>query len=178
MQAPTKSQMLVVMRHPIGAGLSALALLAFLAFVLSTMDGGATGVRDGDRRVLEIRAESAPLIASDLAQIQERRRRAGLGYARDTDALVAAWLRQFDTGERHDMREWSEYHGAHASATATRFVVETSSGPGADGWYRLEVDRRAGRVERTCGGEPTPGCVRGRWPADSHGLSDRYLLWR
>jgi hypothetical protein len=58
---------LVAVRHPIGAGVSLVALLALLAFTLSTLDEGPGAVHDGNRRVREIRASSAPLIASDLA---------------------------------------------------------------------------------------------------------------
>jgi hypothetical protein len=178
MQAPTKMQMLVLVRHPLGAGASALALLALLAFVLSGLDDDGGGVRDGDQKVREIRASSAPLIASDLAGFQERRRREGRAYARDTEALVSAWLGQFEADERRGMRDWTEYHGVLASATASGFVVETSSAPGTDGWYRLKVDRRAGRIRATCGGTPAPGCRRGRWRIGSHGLNKRYLLGR
>jgi len=170
--------MLVLVRHPLGAGAMLLSLALLAAFLLSTLDEPSGAVRDGDRRVLEIRATSAPLLASDFAGFQERRRREGRGYARGTDALVAAWVRQFEPRERDEMIEWSRYHGTHASATRRGFVVETSSGPGASGWYRLEVDRRAGTVERTCGGDPAPTCRKGRWPKDAHGAVDSYLLGR
>lgn len=166
--------MLVLVRHPIGAGAGVLGLLTLALLVLSTLDGRADGVRGGDRRVLEIRAESASLIASDLAGFQERRRREGRGYARGTEALVSSWLTQFDRRERGGMRDWTEYHGVHASASGSRFVVETSSGPGTDGWYRLTVDRRAGRVTARCGGDPAPGCSRGRWRIGTHGLPRSY----
>ena len=71
--------MVMLVRNPIGAGLSLLAIVAFAAFVLSTLVGGGGAVRDGNRRVHEIRASSAPLIASDLAGFQERMRRQGQG---------------------------------------------------------------------------------------------------
>jgi hypothetical protein len=170
--------MLVVVRHPIGAGVSLVALLAVLAFLLSLLEGGAGGVHDGDRRVREIRAGSATLIASDLAGFQERMRRDGRGYARDTDALVDAWLTQFPRRDRHQMRDWTGYHGVEASATSSGFVIETMSAPQADGWYRLEVERRAARILATCGGSPAPGCVGGRWRIQAHGLPASYLLGR
>jgi hypothetical protein len=177
MHVPTKSQMLVLIRHPVGF-VSALSLLAFLALILSTLGDPAGAVRGGDRRVLEIRAESATLIASDLAGFQERWRREGHGYARGTEALLGAWLTQFDRQDRRRMRDWTEYHGVHASASGSAFVVETSSGPGTDGWYRLAVDRRAGRVAARCGGSPAPGCANGRWRIGTHGLDVSYLLGR
>ncbi len=170
--------MLVVVRHPISAGVSLVGLLALLAFVLSMLEGGVGVAHDGDRRVREIRASSAPLIASDLAGFQERLRREGLGYARDTDALIDAWLKQFPRRDRHEMRDWTGYHGLQASATRSGFVIETMSAPEADGWYRLEVRRKAGRISATCGGSPAPGCVGGRWRIQSHGLVASYLLGR
>jgi hypothetical protein len=170
--------MLVGIRHPVGIGALALALLAFAAFLLSTVYGDAGGTRSGDRRVEAIRADSAPLIASDLAGFQERLRREGRGYAPDTEALIGAWLRQFDSEHRGQMREWTRYHGVDASATRTAFVIETSSAPGRDGWYRLTVDRRAGRIDARCGGSPTPGCRDGRWRVGRYGQVRRYLLGR
>ena len=74
MREPIKPRMLVVVRNPIGVGIGLLALLAVLAPALSALGEGA-GTRDGDRRVREIRATSAPLIASDLAGFEERMRR-------------------------------------------------------------------------------------------------------
>jgi hypothetical protein len=177
MREPTKLWMLVVVRHPIGAGVSLLALLAFLALVLSALGDGA-GARDGGRRVREIRATSAPLIASDLAGFQERMRRQGRGYAPDTDSLLDAWLRQFPRRDWHKMREWTDYHGVQASATRSGFVIETMSAPDADGWYRLEVQRKAGRIAATCGGGPVPGCMDGGWRFQAHGLPASYLLGR
>ena len=152
--------------------MSALALLSFLAFVLSSVQGSP----HRDRKVERIRASSAPLVAADLAGFQERRRREGRGYARDTEALVADWLTQFDAEHRGQMREWTQYHGVHATATRRDFMIETVSAPAADGWYRLTVDRRAHRVSATCGGSPAPGCVHGRWQTEDHGLIRRYLL--
>jgi len=154
------------------------ALLALFAFILSTLDQGAGAVHDGNRRVREIRASSAPLIASDLAGFQERVRREGRGYARDTDALINAWLKQFPRRERHEMRDWTGYHGVQASATGSGFAIETMSAPEADGWYRLAVERKAGRISATCGGSPAPGCVEGRWRFQAHGLPASYLLGR
>jgi hypothetical protein len=61
-------------------------VVAFAAFLLSTLDDEGGGVRDGNRRVREIRASSAPLIASDLAGFQERMRREGRGYAPGAEA--------------------------------------------------------------------------------------------
>jgi len=86
MREPTMAWMLVLVRNPIGAGLSLLAVLALAAFVLSTLDGEGGALPDGDRRVREIRASSAPLIASDLAGFQERMRREGRGYAPGAEA--------------------------------------------------------------------------------------------
>jgi hypothetical protein len=170
--------MLVLVRHPLGAGGALLSLALFAAFLLSTLSEGAGAVREGDPRVLEIRAESAPLVASDLASFQERRRRDGAGYARGTDALVSEWTQQFPRRDRDEMLDWTRYHGAHATATRSGFTIETSSGPGASGWFRIEVDRAGGRVERTCGGDPAPTCRAGRWPKDAHGTPDTYLLGR
>jgi hypothetical protein len=74
------------------------------------------------------------------------------------------------------MRDWLDYHDARVGATAAGSWVETSSGPGTDGWFRIEVDRRAGRVELTCGGEPAPGCASGRWRLVRFGHVSSYLL--
>jgi hypothetical protein len=170
--------MVILVRHPVGAGLSLLAVAAFAAFVLTALADRGGAARDGDRRVREIRASSAPLIASDMAGFQERMRRDGRGYAPDTETLVAAWLTQFPRGERRKMRDWTEYHGVEGSATSSGFVIETMSAPDADGWYRLEVERKAGRITATCGGWPTPGCTEGRWRYEAHGLPASYLLGR
>jgi hypothetical protein len=170
--------MLIPFRHPVGIAVSALALVSFLGFVLASVYGEPGGVRGRDLKVERILASSAPLVASDLAGFQERRRREGRGYALDTDALVSDWLTQFDREHRREMREWTQYHGVQASATRTRFVIETMSAPAADGWFRLVVDRRAGRVSATCGGDPAPGCVNGRWSTLDHGLVRSYVLGR
>jgi len=172
------SLVLVLVRHPLGVAASLLSLALLAALLLSTLGEGDDAVRGADRRVLEIRAESAPLVASDLAGFQERRRREGRGYARDADALLAAWVLQWKPRERDGMRDWARYHGTHAGATRSGFLIETSSGPGASGWFRLEVDRRAGTVERTCGGDPAPTCRAGHWPKNAHGAVDSYLLGR
>jgi hypothetical protein len=87
-------------------------------------------------------------------------------------------VRQWDSRERDEMRDGARYHGTQATATRSGFVIETSSGPGTSGWFRLEVDRRAGTVARTCGGDPAPTCRAGRWPKDAHGAVDSYLLGR
>ena len=89
--------------NPLRAGAILLSLALFAVFLLSALDERTGAVRDGDRRVLRIRAGSAPLVASDLAGFQERRRREGRGYARDTDALVAAWVRRLEPRERDEM---------------------------------------------------------------------------
>ena len=166
--------MLVAFRHPVGIAVSALALLSFLVFVLSSVQG-APG---RDRKVERIRADSVPLVAADLAGFQERRRREGRDYAHDTEALVADWLAQFDSEHRGQMREWTQYHGVHATATRRGFVIETASAPAADGWYRLAVDRRTRTVSATCGGDPAPGCTGGRWRVRDYGLVRAYLLGR
>jgi hypothetical protein len=170
--------MLVRVRHPLASGAVLLPLALFAAFLLSNVGEGGGAAREGDRRVLEIRAESAPLVASDLASLQERRHRDGRRYAQNTEALVAAWLRQFKPGDRAEMLDWTRYHGTYAAATRSGFTIETSSGPGTSGWYRIEVNRAAGRVERTCGGEPAPTCDAGHWPKNAHGTPDTYLLGR
>ena len=170
--------MAVLVRKPIGAGAGLLALLAFLALALSTPDGSAGAGGDRNRTVREARATSAPLIASDLAGFQERMRRQGRGYATDTETLVDRWLTQFPRSERRKMRDWTEYHGVHASATRSSFVVETVSAPDADGWFQLEVRRGAGRTIATCGGSPAPGCSAGHWELSAHGLAASYLLGR
>ena len=170
--------MLVGIRHPVGIGVSLLALLSFLAFVLSSVYGAPGGARRADPKVDRILADSAPLIASDLAILQERRRRMGLGYLPDTDALVSAWVRQFPERDRGRMRDWTGYHGVEASATRSGFSIEALSAPGRSGWYRLTVDRRAGQVVARCGGDPAPGCAAGRWPIQQYGLVRAYLLGR
>jgi hypothetical protein len=170
--------MLVPFRHPVGVAVSALALLSFLGFVLTSVYGEPSGVRGRDRNVERILATSAPLLAADFAGFQERRRREGRGYARGTETLVAYWLDQFAAKHRRKMRGWTEYHGLQASATRRSFVIETVSAPMADGWYRLEVDRRARRVSATCGGSPAPGCVNGHWRFQDRGLPRSYLLGR
>jgi hypothetical protein len=104
--------------------------------------------------------------------------RQGRGYAPDTATLVRAWLRQFPHRDWRRMREWAVYHGLQASATHSGFVVETMSAPDANGWFRLEVRRAAGRVVATCGGSPAPGCSDGHWRVPEHGLPVSYLLGR
>jgi len=170
--------MLVPFRHPVGIAVSALALLSFLGFVLASVYGQPAGVRGRDLKVERIRASSAPLVAADLAGFQERRRREGRDYARETEALVADWLAQFDSEHRGQMREWTQYHGVHATATRRGFVIETASAPAADGWFRLAVDRRTRTVSATCGGDPAPGCTGGRWRIRDYGLVRAYLLGR
>ncbi len=170
--------MVVLVRNPIGAGAGLLALLAFLALTLSMLDGSAGAGGDGNRTVREARATSAPLIASDLAGFQERMRRQGRGYAPDKETLLDRWLTQFPPRERRKMLNWTEYHGVQASATGSGFVVETVSAPDANGWFRLEVRREAGRIIATCGGSPAPGCSEGHWRYSAHGLPASYLLGR
>jgi hypothetical protein len=68
---------LVLVRHPLAVAASLLPLALLAALLLSTLGEGDHAVRGGDRRGLEIRAQSAPLVASDLAGFQERRRREG-----------------------------------------------------------------------------------------------------
>ena len=170
--------MLVPFRHPVGIAVSALALLSFLGFVLGSVYGERNGVRGRDHKVERILATSAPLLAADFASFQERRRREGRGYARDTETLVADWLEAFPAKHRRKMRGWTEYHGLQAGATRRGFVIETMSAPAADGWYRLEVDRRAQRVSATCGGSPAPGCVHGHWRYQDRGLPRSFLLGR
>src|SRR4051794_12606150 len=170
--------MLVPFRHPVGIAVSALALLSFLGFVMASVYGEPAGVRGRDLKVARIRASSAPLVATDLAGFQERRRREGRGYAPDTEALVGDWLTQFDAEHRRQMRDWTQYHGVQARATRAGFVIDTVSAPAADGWFRLEVARRARLVSATCGGHPAPGCVDGRWQVEDYGLVRRYVLGR
>jgi hypothetical protein len=54
--------------------------------------------------------------------------------------------------------------------------IRASSAPGTDGWFRVSVDRRGGRVTLACGGSPAPGCRAGRWRLDDFGLRPRDLL--
>jgi hypothetical protein len=91
---------------------------------------------------------------------------------------VGDWLTQYDARHRRQMLDWTRYHGVRASATRHGSVVETMSAPAADGWYRLEVDRRAPLVSATCGGSPAPGCVNGHWRTLDFGLVRRYVLGR
>jgi hypothetical protein len=170
--------MLVLVRNPIGAGAGLVALLAFLALLLTTLGDSAGAGGDRNRTVREARATSATLIASDLAGFQERMRRQGRGYAPDTDTLVDAWLRQFPRSEWRRMRDWTEYHGLQASATRSGFAIETMSAPDANGWFRLEVRRAAGHIVATCGGSLAPGCTNGHWRYSAHGLPASYLLGR
>jgi hypothetical protein len=162
----------LLVRNPLGGVLAALLAAAAVALALSPLGNEGTSAGEGDRRVLQIRASSAPLLASDLAGFLERRRRAGRG---DAD-LVAAWLAQYPDSERDEMRDWLDYHDARVGEAAGGPWVETSSGPGTDGWFRIEVDRAAGRVELRCGGEPAPGCAAGRWRLERFGLTPGYLL--
>lgn len=89
---------------------------------------------------------------------------------------MAHWLEQLAPKHRRKMRGWTEYHGLQGSAAQRGFVIETTSAPAADGWYRLEVDRRAHRVNATCGGSPAPGCINGHWRYQDRGLARSYLL--
>jgi hypothetical protein len=158
--------MLVVIRNPVALLLGALLASASVVFALAGM-GNEDRRLGGDSKVLRIRASSAPLLASDLAGFWDRRR--------DADVL-SGWLAQYPADDRPGMRDWLSYHDARVSAGRARLRVETSSGPGTDGWFRLEVDRRASRVEPRCGGWPAPGCVRGRWRLDDFGLRPSDLL--
>jgi hypothetical protein len=165
----------LAVRTPIVVFPVMLALLATLTLALSSpAERGGSGA--GDARVTRIRAESASLVAADIAQVQTRRRQRGLPFARDTEALLRAWLAQWKPSQRDRMRDWAEYHGLRASAGRDRFVVRTSAGPGTTGWFRLAVDDRADRVAATCGGEPAPGCDHGRWNPGDHGHAPRYYL--
>jgi hypothetical protein len=98
--------------------------------------------------------------------------------------LILALLKLASPGDAPVQRDRSranpgeQRHGCRASGGRHGFVVETSSAPAADGWYRLEVDRRPRHVGATCGGEPAPGCVHGRWRIEDFGLVRRYLLGR
>jgi hypothetical protein len=166
--------MIVLIRSPLGATLTALTVLAVMLFVLSSLDRNAGRAADGDLKVQEIRASSAPLLAADLAGFAERRRREGHGG----QGLVDAWLAQYRSTARQDMRSWLAYHDAHVSAGADGVRIETSSGPKTDGWFRIEVDRAETRIALTCGGSPAPGCVRGRWSLEPFGHSRAYLLGR
>ena len=160
--------MLVVIRYPVALLVGALLALAGVAFALTGM--GDEGRRSGgDAKVLRIRASSAPLLASDLAGFWDR--------GRDANVL-SGWLAQYSGDDRGRMRDWLEYHDVRVSAGRTRLRVETSSGPGTDGWFRIEVDRHAGHVELRCGGEPAPGCRSGRWRLDRFGLRPADLLGR
>ena len=60
------------------------------------------------------------------------------------------------------MLDWTRYHRLRTDTHSGGFVVRTSSGPGATGFFRIEVDRRARTVSATCGGDPAPGCRGGR----------------
>ena len=101
--------MLVPFRHPVGIAVSALALAALLILAVLKLTSPGDAPVQRDRKVERIRASSAPLVAADLAGFQERRRREGRGYARDTEALVGDWLTQFGAKHRRQMREWTQY---------------------------------------------------------------------
>jgi hypothetical protein len=168
--------MLLALRSLIVVFPVTLAVLAVLTLGLS-IPAERGGTSAGDARVTRIRAGSASLVAADVAQIQTRRRRRGLPFARDTQALLRAWLAQWKKPRvRYRMRDWAEYHGLRASAGRDQFVVRTSAGPGTSGWFRLAVDDRADRVAATCGGAPAPGCRHGRWNPGDHGHAPRYYL--
>jgi hypothetical protein len=170
--------MLITIRSPFGVAIAAGLVAAFLALGLTRLGDKAERAATANDKVRQIRAESAPLVASDLIQYQERRRRAGQPYAANTAELVDGWLVQFGEDNREQMLDWIAYHDATGGAGASRAWAETSSGPGTDGWFRVEVDRAAGRVDATCGGSPAPGCVAGRWAIGEFGLSAEYLLGR
>jgi hypothetical protein len=170
--------MLITIRSPFGLAIAAALLAAFLAFGLTRLGDKAEQAATANDKVRQIRAESAPLLASDLIQYQERRRREGQPYAANTAELVDGWLVQFGERNREQMLDWIAYHDATGGAGSYRAWAETSSGPGTDGWFRVEVDRAARTVEATCGGSPAPGCVAGRWSVEEFGLSDSYLLGR
>ncbi len=74
------------------------------------------------------------------------------------------------------MLEWTRYHSLRTDTRPGGFTVRTSSGPGASGFFRIEVDREAGTVSATCGGDPAPRCTNGRWRVEQHGLPRAYLL--
>ncbi len=167
--------MAVIVRNPFGAALAVAMLVAFAFVAYLGIDGWGGGGGDGDRRVLEIRAASASLIAADVAQLEERRRRNGDGYAAG-ETLLADWLGQFPAKERKRMLDWTRYHRLRTDTRPGGFVVRTSSGPSATGFFKLEVDRRAKTVSATCGGDPAPGCRGGRWRIGRHGLQESYLL--
>ena len=101
--------MLVGFRYPVGLALGSLALTALLVLFLPKLVGPGDPAVQRDRKVERILADSAPLVAADLAGFQERRRREGSGYARDTEALVGDWLTQFGAKHRRQMREWTQY---------------------------------------------------------------------
>ena len=164
----------MIRRSPLVAVLP-LVLVLVLALVVALAMGGWGTEGEGDRRVLEIRAGSASLIAADVAQLEEQRRRNGEGYAAG-ETLLADWLAQFPRRDRRRMLDWSRYHDLRTETHRGGFSVHTSSGPGASGWFSIEVDRRARRVEAACGGEPAPGCRNGRWRIARHGLQESYLL--
>jgi hypothetical protein len=165
----------VIVRNPVAAALAALLVVSVAVLGFLGIEGWADGEGQGDRRVLEIRAESASLIAADVAQFEERRRREGEGYAAG-ETLLADWLGQFPRDERGRMLEWTRYHSLRTDTRPGGFTVRTSSGPGASGFFRIEVDREAGTVSATCGGDPAPRCTNGRWRVEQHGLPRGYLL--
>src|SRR5688572_22059700 len=132
--------MIVAIRNPLGAALA--ALIALAVFGLSSLDDEGRRTGDGNRKVREIRASSAPLLAADLAGFAERRRREGRGMS----GLVEAWLAQYRDDAREDMRDWLGYHDARVSAGVGLVRIETSSGPDTGGWFRIEVDRARDRV--------------------------------
>ena len=176
-EEPDDTLMPKIARNPTGATLAALLVAGVAVLVFLGIDGWADGEGRGERRVLEIRAQSASLIAADVAQFEERRRREGDGYAAG-ETLLADWLGQFPSAERERMLDWSHYHALRADTRPGGFAVRTSSGPGTSGFFRVEIDREAGTVSATCGGDPAPRCVNGRWRVEQHGLERAYLLGR
>jgi hypothetical protein len=164
-----------IVRNPIAAALAALLVVALAVGAYLGLDSWENGEGRGERRVLEIRARSAPLIAADVARFEENRRREGRDYAAG-ETLLADWLAQYPRGERPRMLEWTRYHSLRTDTRAGGFSVRTASGPGVSGFFRIDVDRDARTVRATCGGDPAPGCVAGRWRVESQGLRRSYLL--
>jgi len=165
------------LRNPLTIALVALLVVgaAVTGFVL--LDNWENRAGRGERSVREIRAQSAPLITADVARFEESRRRAGDGYAAG-ETLLADWLGQYPRSERERMLGWTRDHALRTDTRSGGFSVRTSSGPDVSGWFRIEVDRAAGLVRSTCGGDPAPGCAAGRWRPEDYGLEVKYLMGR
>jgi hypothetical protein len=167
------------------AGVVALALA--VAFILSSLLLVGLWSPDESPTRVDHGATDAPFLVTGLAGVQEQRRRQGMRYARDTEELADAWFRRndprdgepaLDASDMLARRRWAESRGLAATATDSGFEIRASSTEEPGVWFRLDVDRAAGRISATCGGNPTEYCNDGHWPIDAFGGYHSFLLGR